>query len=138
MLELTMKGTLPAGNPMNFTETFSKVSERLYLSVLGTISSGGRPSMWPMKRDGRPATLFVSGRLLSNIRKESTDTSARVFISKTDVPYAFVQHFGGPVGNGAVLPPRPYMMFQDQDVADIANMFRQDLIKFYQTDRVKI
>lgn len=91
-----------------------------------------RPSVWPNKTDGSPATLRKSGTLAKSIRAIATDTAATI---ATDRKYAAIHQLGGktkahiirprngralktPFGffkkvnhPGSKIPARPYMPF---------------------------
>ncbi len=90
------------------------MANTMYEIVIGTLGKGGRnrPMPWaPLSRNyarrvGRPyATLVLTGRLLSSITKEIRQESSKVFIRKSDVPYALAHQYGNPGHN---LPARPY------------------------------
>lgn len=86
-----------------------------------------RPTPWPAKRDGSPATLIWKGMLISSIRIISYD--AKSVDVGSDRPYALIHQLGGTItpkkgkflkftiggktifAKKAVMPPRPYMPF---------------------------
>lgn len=89
-------------------------------SVAANFASGGRPEKWaPLKPDtirakGGDAPLVRTGALSGSVNfKAGPDT----LVVSADVPYAWVQQHGA---DG--IPPRPFLVFQPEDVDAITSL----------------
>jgi len=96
-------------------------------SVLQNFARQGRPKRWKplaastIMRKGSDIALIDTGRMITSIGVAcKTD---RVVL-RADVPYAAVQQHGGRAGRSgsAVIPARPFLVFQDEDVAGLKVM----------------
>jgi phage gpG-like protein len=96
----------------DWTQQMALIGERMLGSIRENFGQGGRPNTWmPLKRGG-PSFLFQSGNLLRS--GDYTYDSESVTIGfGAGLPYAFAQQFGYAPRN---LVPRPFVMFQDEDV----------------------
>ena len=122
----------------NLEPLMANIAGFLRRSVIKNFDAGGRPNPWPVSkravRDGGRATLTDTGRLKNSIAAFATNNTAEV---GTNVEYAPFLQFGTrpydirPINKKALfwpgaghpvkgvhnpgLPPRPFMMVQDND-----------------------
>jgi len=124
MINTTVTGTLPEINT-DFSEAMKEIRELMYKSVMQNFASSGRPS-WPARTKSYPwPMLRKSDAMYNAITRESDLTSATVFVPDS-IRYAVYVHSGVPSRN---LPPRPFMMFQDEDYEPILNILAKHLYK---------
>lgn len=76
---------------------------------------GGRPVAWKPRKDPMPGTgtLLRTQELLRSVDKEHSTEGATVFTTLVKAPSL---NFGGVVGRGAILPPRPFMVIPQETV----------------------
>lgn len=104
----------------------AEIGEIVRSSVIKNFGQGGRPNPWkPLaastikkKRGGAGKTLIDSARLMNSITSRASKD--RVTIG-TNVIYAAIHQLGGMAGRGrkVKIPPRPYLMVQDEDAPSI-------------------
>lgn len=126
------------GNVENLSPLMGTIAQDILKSVHRNFNEGGRPKEWKelspnteKKRRNlvRKATLYQSGNLFHSIAEEHTPNMARVFTR--GVPYAGIHQYGGITGRGhsSVIPARPYMLFQEEDIINIMNKAHDYLMK---------
>lgn len=90
-----------------------------------------RPGLYPMKillLFGKTGSRVFSGQLRQSVSVGKIKIWG--WIITTNLSYASVQQKGGSVGlHGAVLPPRPFLLFQAQDILLIRRMFNRHVTK---------
>ena len=122
MINTTVTGTLPEINT-DFSEAMKEIRELMYKSVMQNFASSGRPS-WPARTKPYPwPMLRKSDTMYNAITRESDLTSATVFVPDS-IRYAVYVHSGT-----RKMPPRPFMMFQDEDYEAILNILAKHLYK---------
>lgn len=102
-------------------EVQGAMADAYYSVVIQNIGDTGfdRPAPWPPLSPGyakavgrKHATLFVTGKLMSAIRKDNSSAdAATVSVSDNDCEYAVAHQYGYPPKN---LPARPYFPFDPQ------------------------
>jgi len=96
-------------------------------SVILNFACQGRPKRWKplaastIRRKGSETALIDTGRMISSIGVAGGPD--RVML-RAGVPYAAVQHYGGHAGRfgSPLIPARPFLVFQDEDVAGLKRM----------------
>jgi len=122
MISTSVTGTLPEINT-DFSEAMKEIRELMYKSVMQNFASSGRPS-WPPRTKSYPwPMLRKSDTMYNAITRESDMTSATVFVPDS-IRYAVYVHSGT-----RKMPPRPFMMFQDEDYEAILNILAKHLYK---------
>lgn len=121
---------------------FEVIGEVLHASILKNFEEGGRSTSWKdladstkkqRARQGKwPGQMLVingaRGGLMGSISYEAMNDQV-VFVANK--PYAAIQHFGGQAGKGkkTTIPPRPYMMIQDEDWEETKQVLNDFIIK---------
>lgn len=116
----------------NTKPAFEVIGEIIQTSILKNFEQGGRPEAWQdlaertkkqrAKQGKWPGQILVMsgvrGGLMGSI---SYDAMPDKVVWVANKPYAAIQHFGGMAGKGlkTKIPPRPYMMIQDEDWEEI-------------------
>lgn len=126
-------------------------------SVKRNFREGGRPDKWTPSNKTKGKTLIGTGTLQRSIHYKVDDDESGVTIMTGPQKYAAIHQFGGTtsahtimaknrkalqfnVGGvtiyrkkvnhpGSVIPARPYMLLQDEDVKVIENMMIQHIVK---------
>jgi len=126
-------------------------------SVKRNFREGGRPEKWVSSKKPKGKTLIGTGALMRQIHYKVDDDESGVTVMTGPQKYAAILHFGGktpaheiwyknrqalrffrngtPVfygkvnHPGSVIPARPYMLLQDEDVKIIENMMIQHIVK---------
>lgn len=131
-------------------------------SVRKTFGVGGRPLTWKALIGGEVSNLFGSGGLLQSLEMTSGIDFAEV---STDLPHAKWMQWGSHplvterskkffwmkyiqtgqdfwkgmalkhVGTRLNIPPRPFMLFQEEDIETIKSFFGEGLVKFITADQ---
>lgn len=115
------------GLPRDLMEDVGSV---IIYSLGKNFMEGGRPEKWiPSQRVQKHGgqTLVKSGRLMTSAMiYEATSSSVDVVIG-AGLPYTFIHQYGGYAGRGhaSYIPPRPYAMFQQEDISIIENMINE-------------
>jgi phage gpG-like protein len=123
MIEITIDGKLPQVRE-DMTETMAQIGDVMFRSVQQNFIEGGRPTTWPtLSPWGQPSHLIDTGFMFENIQLEWDGKHATVSIDTDRVPYAMIHNFGGVTGNGGLMPQREFMMFQEEDVAAILELY---------------
>jgi phage virion morphogenesis protein len=97
-------------------------------SITRNFDEAGRPERWApnapatITRKGSSQPLIHHGDLKLSIRYATTATQ---LILSGDGPGARIHQFGGQAGRGrsVTIPARPYMLFQEEDLLDIAGLY---------------
>lgn len=132
------------------------ISETVYASIRRNFEVGGRPQRWQpslrVKREGGQTLIRkgTSGGLLGSLSPSHGKDSATVSANKE---YAAIHHFGGSTGPriirpkngkalfwpgarnpvksvkhpGSKIPPRPFMLVQNEDWTEIKNVINSYL-----------
>jgi phage gpG-like protein len=123
MIEITIDGKLPKVNE-DRTATMAEIGDVMFRSVQQNFIEGGRPKTWPtLSPWGEPSHLYDTGWMFENIQLDWGGQYATVFIDTDRVPYAMINNFGGVMGNGGLMSQREFMMFQEEDVAAILELY---------------
>lgn len=115
MMRMEVVGEI-RGLGSDFTLPFTRIEERLLRSQRANFIEGGRPNRWPALKTGQPSHLTVSGAMMFAIHSTSGADFAEA--ESGAFPYTMIHQFGGWAGRGhaAYIPPRPYMLFQQEDI----------------------
>lgn len=99
-------------------------------SVQENFRVGGRPKWQPLaaatvKAKGHSKPLLDSG-VLQNIVMKTRPDEVVVGVQPAAKAYAAIQHFGGKAGrnHSVTIPARPYMLLQDEDLAEIDQLLQ--------------
>ncbi len=103
-----------------------KIGDMGKVSVIRNFAEGGRPTKWKpsirvLLHGGR--TLIDTGRLLASIGWAEPVITPKSVSFGTNVRYAPFHQYGT-----WKLPPRPFMLLQDQDIEDIREVVREYLM----------
>lgn len=131
----------------NINPVLENIKERLLFSVEQNFLEGGRYSAagsimggsrrWAAlskvtkrlraKRGHWPGQILVDNAFLK--QSISVEISGDNVIAGTNKKYAAIQQFGGMAGRGrkVKIPARPYLVFQDADIAAIEEMIAKHL-----------
>lgn len=113
-------------------DAMRQVAAIMYLSVMRGFDTGGYGA-WPPLKKGGTSHLRKDGILAGSIVYESDGTRA---IVGTNVDYSTVHQFGWGTRN---IPPREFMVFQQQDIEDIRNAIGEGIKhKFHSPKRTII
>ena len=101
-------------------------------SIQRNFDAIGRPERWApnapgtIARKGSSKPLVDTGWLMNSVRFHTTPTQ---LVLEADGPGARIHQFGGETGRGhaVTIPARPYMLFQDEDLVDIAGVYEDFL-----------
>ncbi len=101
-------------------------------SIQQNFDASGRPARWAPnapatgRRKGSTKPLIDRGRLMGSVRYATTPTQ---LVLSADGHGAQIHQFGGQAGRGhsVTIPARPYMLFQDEDLVDIAGIYEDFL-----------
>lgn len=133
MIEITLTGNLPPDfKEMDFTESLGKIAFTLQQSIKHNFEMGGVPRAWAqIKRTGQPSNLFKTGALLNQIQEGVEPLRAWAGIpdgQETAVIYARTHQWGDSRRN---IPARPYIMFQEEDIAFVKQELVGALTEFF-------
>lgn len=118
---------------------YDEVGEILLASVARNFRVGGRYAVsgdgefvggtmhWPESRRAKEQsgqTLLDTGQLAASITKRVGPDGVTIGTNKV---YAAIHHYGGAAGRGGVsiLPPRPFLVVQEEDFQDILTIIRE-------------
>jgi phage virion morphogenesis protein len=126
----------------NLSPVMKVIGETILTSIQRNFEVGGRPKKWQSlakatirereKIKKWPGQILVrkgiSGGLLGSISYKAL--SDRVLVSATK-KYAAIHQFGGKAGRGlkVIIPARPYLMIQDEDIVEIKEIVRDHVMK---------
>jgi len=131
MLKVSVEGKLPSFEilPDDMKAMFEQAAQYMLGSVRQNFVEGGRPVTWDALKDGSQSFLFQTGALLQSIKEEAGFDFAEVAAGQ--LPYAWIHQAGGLAGrnHSALIPARPYMLFQDEDVDELTKVFGENIIK---------
>jgi phage gpG-like protein len=116
-----------------FDSMFDKIGQYMEISLKRNFSEGGRPSTWPRKKkDGQPSHLYLSGALFNTIGYQFGEDFAEAG-AMSILPYSFIHQFGGfsGLGHRSYIPPREYVLFQEQDIDYIVKLFGDQVMAFF-------
>lgn len=121
-----------AGRMGDLRPVMRVIGETMHTSIQRNFEKGGRPRSWKRlapatiaqrKKEGKwPGRILVrkgtSGGLLGTLKYRPFSNKVVVRANKI---YAAIHHFGGRAGRGhkVLIPARPYMMIQDEDLVEI-------------------
>lgn len=155
-----MPGTM-SKVPTDLTPMWRDVAALMLNSTRKTFEVGGRPGRWQALKRGGPAMLRRSGGLLRTLRAEVSPFSATVVMGE-GVPYAKIHQYGGTIPHPGsskfqrfivegkwistnftrphpiVMPPRPYLLFQAEDIEAIGQMAMGYIVNFMNTNKERI
>ncbi len=127
-------------------------------SVLKNFLEGGRPQKWQPTKSGAPSHLYGNGALLGSKRHVSDDFSAALMIGG-GIPYAWIHQEGGIIHHPGskefqvfsvlgetvfthgtkpheiLIPARPYMMFQDEDIQYLEELIGRYIVDFMNVNK---
>jgi phage gpG-like protein len=129
MINIEIEGRLPNFDNFTFANSFDKISKHLETSIKMNFAEGGRPTKWKTKKNGEPSHLFIDGTLFDSIGSDFGEDFAEAGAMSL-LPYSFAHQFGYSPRN---LPPREYVMFQQEDIDFAINTLGTDLLTFFQT-----
>ena len=135
MIDIRLEGTLPKVNE-DMTATMAEIGDLMFRSVQQNFIEGGRPTTWPtLSPWGEPSHLYDTGWMFGQILLGWDATHATVGVDTDRVPYAMIHNFGGVMGNGGLMPQREFMMFQEQDITAILELYGDAI--FSKTEPIK-
>jgi phage virion morphogenesis protein len=137
------------GFATNATPAFAEIGEMMLTSVEENFAAEGRysaPKSWrggtikwkdlatatvrarQKRGKGAHPILQVSGILASSIHSEP---SADSVVVGTNIEYAAIHQYGGQAGRGkkVTIPPRPFLVMQDQDLSDAIDIIKTHMLK---------
>ena len=132
--ELTRQLSLLSSRLNNMTPVYQVIGETIKTSVAKNFEVGGRygaPGSWKggsnrwkplsastIARKGHNRILFGEGHLMGSINYQADQDGV---VIGTNLVYAAIHNFGGQAGRGrkVKIPPRPYLVIQDVDMAEI-------------------
>lgn len=119
-----------AANLSDVLPLMKNLGEITLSSVQENFEVGGRPKWQPLapatvKAKGHAKPLLDSGVLKSVVMKARADQVV-VGVQPAAKAYAAIQHFGGKAGrnHSVTIPARPYMLLQDEDLAEIDQLLQ--------------
>jgi phage gpG-like protein len=130
-IALLMKDTIDLASPARRKLFFGRMARVAREIVRANFKAGGRPVRWKpsgkkarkrfVRRDARlksglrvgGKTLIIAGELMNSFQTTSSIVEGRVFTTLAKAP---ALHFGGRVGNRAVLPARPFLIIPQSEV----------------------
>jgi phage gpG-like protein len=153
MIEIKIEGEIPELNT-NLEPAMAKIQDIMLKSVQMNISMGGRPNPFAVKHPNE-TPLVGSGKMYAGIKGTHTDVSAMVYMddsvrSSDGFFYPAALHYGANVPpvegklmvfeydggtvftmkrKGFKLGPFPFMIFQEQDKADILKIVSVAIFK---------
>jgi len=130
LIDVKITGDLPEVNE-DREQVMAAIGDIMLRSGRQNFLEQGRPNPWPpTKSGGSGMTLIRSGHLFESIQAEWNENEATVFVDTGTVPYALIHNFGGVIqypGDGDPydinMPQREYMMFQDEDITEILELY---------------
>jgi len=103
-----------------------RIGETVKTSVVRNFLEGGRPEKWtPLspktlkKKRNKGRVLMEETHLMNSVSWKATARSVEVGTNKV---YAAIHQFGGEAGRKSkrvTIPARPYLLVQDEDIAEI-------------------
>ena len=106
----------------DLSPALDRAGEIMHASIMDNFASQGRPQGWEklkpetVERKGHDKILFETGRLMGSISCRASADSLKI---TADVQYAQPLQYGAGL---AGLPSRPFLIFQDGDIARIVSL----------------
>lgn len=128
MLNLTIQGKIPVINFDEITVAYERIAKYLETSIRRNFAEAGRPERWTPKKTGEQSYLYKTGALFNSVYSSFGENFAEAGAG-VNLDYAWVHQKGT-----ELIPQREYILFQEDDVAYINEIFQEQIIKFFNSD----